>query len=120
MSTQLALTDDIQPRRFRRHTVLHLRGPFQKPTKTEPDGEVLPLRYEDVRVPRNIFEVPYPIPEDKPRVHVEHNSHACGISKHFWACPNAARCNAPFKMPCAACEERVQASYRPGFYAVAR
>lgn len=108
MATQLAL-DGIQPRRFVRHTVM----------RPKVEEESLSLVFGTK--PPSIFSIPWPMNEEPAaRPCVAHNSHACGLARHFWACANGRRCTLPFKAPCTTCEQRVQASYAAGRYAVAR
>lgn len=107
---QFAIADDLSPRRRR----VHLVAPGPKPPK---ENTTLSLVYGAKSA--SIFEIPTVLPteEYQERPVVEHNSHACGIAKHFWAYPNPTRCTLSFKAPCTTCEERVQASYVAGRYA---
>lgn len=85
-----------------------------------PQMESLSLTYGSK--PPSVFSLPWPCPEEaeRPREIVEHNSHACGLGRHFYSCVQPDRCVLPFKAPCTACEDKVQASYRAGRFAVAR
>lgn len=119
MSTQqLTLTEELEPRRFRRHTVLNLRGPWPKPA----EPEILPLKYEEPGNKKaSVFEIPWPTPAAEPeRKVVQHFAHWCGLGSHWTWCVTPRRCTLREKAPCAACEEKVVASYRAGRYAVAR
>lgn len=108
MATQLALADDLAPRR----KALHLVSKGPRTEKAYVHGPMLPFGPREA----SVFTLPWPEPApDVERVRIEHTAHACGIGKHWVACVNK-RCALPTKTPCFACEQAVAASYRAGRY----
>ena len=108
MSTQLALSDDIQPRRFRSHEVWKRRTPAP-----EVQGPALPFGNK----PASIFEVPIPMEEPRKARVTGVKVHQCGICRKFSWCANISRCTLAMRTPCGPCEQAVEASYRAGRYA---
>jgi hypothetical protein len=118
MSAQLNLSEDLSPRTFRKFA--HIVNPRVRDREME---DTLSFMWDEIaKEPESatkrasVFEMPALIPEPRPAIISGLPAHWCGLGKHYVWCCNVKRCTLPAKSPCAACEEKVAASYRPGRY----
>jgi hypothetical protein len=81
-------------------------------------AQQLQLDYPTGSKAASLFELPWPSLESAPIKHKASGwtRHKCGAGKHWYKCPDPARCTLEYAYPCTECLDAVKQSYRAGRY----